>query len=223
MIRAVIFDLDGLLIDSEPLWREAEFEVFSSLGISLDHEMTKQTMGLRVDEVVEYWYKIHPWKTASKIEVASQIDKKVHELIKKEGVALPGALESIKLCKSKNLPIAIASSSSTLLIDTVVSKFRIGEDIKILRSAHNEIYGKPHPAVFISTLDGLNNVLNSDIRPEECLVLEDSINGIIAAKAARMNCIAVPQAELESDIRLGIADHVLKSLDEFTYELLDSF
>ena len=221
MIKAVIFDLDGLLIDSEPLWRDAEVDIFSRIGVSLNHEMTHQTMGLRVDEVVEYWYRKQPWQKISKKDVANQIDRKVIELVTKEGKALPGVIEVLNLFKSKKLPIAVASSSSLSLINTVLNKFGISDDISVVCSAHNELYGKPHPAVFLRTLDELNLNLDTSIHSEQCLVFEDSINGIIAAKAAKMKCIAVPQSELNNDKRLGIADYVIKSLSEFKSDLLD--
>lgn len=212
--------MDGLLIDSEPLWRDAEIEIFSKVGVRLTRETTKQTMGLRVDEVVDYWYRRQPWQNTTKIEVADQIDRKVIELIKQKGEALPGVQEAIQVCTVNNLPIAVASSSSLILIDTVINKFQITKDITVICSAHAESHGKPHPAVFLTALNELNRVLNTEIHPEQCLVFEDSINGIIAAKAAKMKCIAVPHSELSGDKRLGIADHVIDSLSAFTPDFL---
>jgi beta-phosphoglucomutase-like phosphatase (HAD superfamily) len=206
--------MDGLLIDSEPLWQEAELIVFNKVGVPLTLEMTPQTMGLRTDEIVEYWYKRYPWKTPSQQEVSKQIDAAVIKLIRDRGVAKAGVNEAVAICESSGLPIAIASSSPILLIDTVLEKLGIANKIKVVHSAHDEAFGKPHPAVYISTAEELH------IHPNHCLAFEDSANGVLAAKAAKMKCIAIPEPEMRNDKRFGIADIILHSLNDFTPEML---
>src|SRR6185369_7109912 len=104
MIQAIIFDMDGLLIDSEPLWEEAELEVFNQVGVPLTSEMTKQTMGLRVDEVVQHWFDLYPWKDISHKEMEAKIVEKVIALIKEKGTAKEGVNEMIRFFKDKNMP-----------------------------------------------------------------------------------------------------------------------
>lgn len=217
MIEAVIFDMDGLLIDSEPIWQEAEVEVFNKVGVPLTVEMTPQTMGLRTDEVVSYWHKRHPWETPSQQEVSQQIDERVIELIREKGVAKDGVAEAVAVCEAAGLPIAVASSSPMLLITTVLEKLGIQEQIKAVHSAHDEEYGKPHPAVYIRTAETLG------VEPVHCLALEDSANGVLSAKAAKMKCIAIPEPESRNDKRFGIADIVLHSLLDFTPEMLKNW
>lgn len=217
MIEAVIFDMDGLLIDSEPLWQEAELHVFNKVGVPLTPEMTLQTTGLRTDEVVEYWHKKYPWSNPPQKEVSDKIDETVIDLIKSKGTAMAGAKEAVELCKAAGLPIAIASSSSTLLINTVLEKLGIADEVKIIHSAHDEAYGKPHPAVYISTANELG------VHPNHCLAFEDSANGVLAAKAAKMKCIAIPEPSLRNDKRFGIADIILHSLHDFTPEMLKNW
>lgn len=214
MIEAVIFDMDGLLIDSEPLWQEAEIAVFNKVGVPLTLEMTHQTTGLRVDEVVKYWHKRHPWKTPSQKEVAQRIDDAVLALVKERGVAKPGVQEAITVCKEAGLPMAVASSSARELIKTVLQKLGIAEYIDIIHSAHDEEYGKPHPAVYIRTATTLK------VHVEHCLAFEDSVNGVLSAKAAKMKCIAIPEPGIKNDKRYGIADRVLNSLEDFDAKLL---
>lgn len=214
MIEAVIFDMDGLLIDSEPLWKEGEILEFNKVGVPLTLEMTPQTTGLRTDEVVEYWYKRHPWSSPSQEEVARKIDSTVIELIRTKGKAKEGVNEVIALCKEAGLPIAIASSSSKVLIRAVLERIGIADKIDIIHSAHDEEYGKPHPAVYISTAKELG------IHANHCLAFEDSANGILAAKAAKMKCIAIPEPIERNDKRFGIADIILHSLHDFTPEML---
>lgn len=221
MIKAAIFDMDGLLIDSEPFWRKAETTVFNTVGIKLTETMMKQTMGLRVDAVVDHWFRRYPWKIPpSKQAIAKGIDETVIELINAHGKPLEGVYEALVLCKSLHLPIAIASSSSLRLIEVVIEKISIKKDIAVICSAHNEAYGKPHPAVYLTTLKELTKTLHTDLHAEECVVFEDSIHGVIAAKAARMHCIAIPHPEERTDKRFAVADHVLNSLAQLDTSLI---
>ena len=215
MIQAIIFDMDGLLIDSEPLWEEAELEVFNQVGVPLTSEMTKQTMGLRVDEVVQHWFDLYPWKDISHKEIEAKIVEKVIALIKEKGTAKEGVNEMIRFFKDKNMPMAIASSSSMDIIETVVKKLHIKNNLDVIYSAEHEQYGKPHPGVYITAAQKLG------IASEKCLAFEDSPNGVLAAKAAKMKCVAVPDQKMKNDRRFGIADIILDSLSEFNLELLN--
>lgn len=214
MIEAVIFDMDGLLIDSEPLWRKAEVKLFNSLGVPLTEEMAYETTGLRTDGVVDYWHKRYPWKSPGLDEVCKMLEEEVIKLVKDKGEAKPGVNKAFELCTDAGLPIAIASSSPMELITTVLDKLELSSSVKAIGSAHNEDFGKPHPAVYISTAKKLG------IRPEHCLAFEDSVNGVLSAKAARMKCIAVPEPENQGDKRYGIADIVLSSLDDFERQMI---
>lgn len=214
MIKAVIFDMDGLLIDSEPLWKEAEIEVFTSVGVPLTLEMTEQTMGMRTDAVVKYWHDRYPWRQPSQKEIADLIDSRVLTKISQKGVAKAGVEHAFEVCVTANLPVAIASSSSMQIINTVIKKLGLESKVKAVHSAHNEEFGKPHPGVYLSTAKALG------VKPEECLALEDSENGIKSAKAAKMKCIAVPEQEMINDDRFKIADLVIASLNEFNADML---
>ena len=214
MIEAVIFDMDGLLIDSEPLWQEAEIEVYGQVGVPLTVEMTSQTIGLRTDEVTRHWHKRFPWKSPSQSEVSRILDETVIKRIIEKGQANDGVDEAIKVCESLGLPMAIASSSPMKLIEAVIAKLGIADKIQTMHSAHNEEYGKPHPAVYLKTANELG------VHPEHCLAFEDSANGVISAKAAKMKCIAIPEANARDDKRFGIADIVIHSLLDFAPHML---
>ncbi|WMJ72149.1 hexitol phosphatase HxpB [Cytophagaceae bacterium ABcell3] len=217
MIKAVIFDMDGLLIDSEPFWRKAEKIVFREVGIELTDEHCESTMGLRIDEVVKHWYRKKPWENKSLLEIENAVVDHVEELIRTTGQPMPGVYDTISMLKSKGIDLAIASSSSFRLIHAVTEKLGIKDDMKLVHSAEKEEFGKPHPSIYIYTGRELGREFH------ECLVFEDSFNGLIAAKAARMHAIAIPDSKSFSQTRFDIADFKLSSLKDFNERHLEFF
>ncbi|MEL6501546.1 MAG: hexitol phosphatase HxpB [Cyanobacteria bacterium J06623_1] len=208
MIEAVIFDLDGLLIDSEPLWQEAEIIIFERVDIALNSELCRQTQGLRIDEVVDYWYQRHPWTNLTKLEVEELIVNKVIELIQTKGKPLAGVEQVIAFVKSKDVKIALASSSALKIIQAALQTLGLIEVFTEVYSAESEVLGKPHPGVYLTTANKLG------VSPQSCLALEDSLNGVLAAKAAQMKCIAIPEAIQQSNPQFAIADLTLTSLEK---------
>ena len=104
--------------------------------------------------------------------------------------------------------MAVASSSAMRLIKATVKKLKLESYFDLLVSAEHETHGKPHPAVFLRTAEMLN------ARPDKCLVIEDSYNGLLAAKAGKMKCIVVPYPEDFENPKLVIADWKLNSLEQ---------
>ena len=214
MLEAVIFAMDGLLVDSEPLWRRAEQRIFPRVGIELTDAMCMQTMGLRVDEVVRYWHERQPWEGYDFEQLAEEIVAAVVDLVQKEAGPMEGVEQVLRFFEERKFQIALASSSSTRLIDAVIDKFGIRERFGVVQSAESEPYGKPHPGVFITTAGKLG------VEPTDCLVFEDSFAGLIAGKAARMKVVAVPAAEEYDQGRFDIADLKLGSLLQFDEDCL---
>ncbi len=213
MLQAVIFDMDGLLVDSEPIWRKVEIACFAQVGLTLTEDDCRQTKGLRIDEVIDYWYERTPWSGLSKVELVELIVDKMEHALSTDSVALDGVMDVIQACHEAGLKLAIASSSQLRLIQAVVNCLGLQKLIPVLCSAEFEEYGKPHPAVFLSAAKQL------DVVPTKCLVFEDSLPGVIAAKAAKMKCVAVPEVHEMGDIRFNLADEVLTSMSEFQLHL----
>ena len=212
-VEAVIFDMDGILIDSEPLWRIAEVEAVNAAGVPITLQDAVETTGLRTDEVVEYWYARYPWDTLPKKEIEARIISRLIALVRERGGPTPGALAALDLLGA-HYPLAIASSSASEIIAAVMETLDIAGRFVLTQSAEHEPFGKPHPGVYIEAARRLG------VEPWRCLAIEDSPNGVIAAKAARMKCIAIPDPALRDDRRFNAADAIVSSLNEVDLNLV---
>jgi sugar-phosphatase len=200
-IRAVVLDMDGLLIDTEPVWRGAEKEVFADLGIELTEADLLDSTGVRIDELAAVRL---PLDGPGPAEVADRITNQVVDYVKRAGEPMPGVPEAIALFGRLGLRLAIASSSPVRLIDAVCARLKL--DIEVRCSALDEAHGKPAPDVYLAAARRLG------LSPARCLALEDSPSGVLAAKDAGMTCVAVPDPLLTGDPRYRRADLVLPSL-----------
>jgi len=209
MIKAVVFDFDGIIIDSEPLWVEAERNVFHNLGIDLTPEMCRQTTGLNTQDTLQYWYNIYHWSGKSVFQLYKEIMETMQVLILEKADLKDGFLDVLQLFVEKKIPVAVASSSPLKLITTALKKFHLFEFFKIISSAENEEHGKPHPALYLGAARKLG------IDPVYCLAFEDSFYGAISAKAARMKLVAVPDTHDYSSTRYNFADLKLATLRDF--------
>jgi sugar-phosphatase len=214
VLRAVIFDMDGLLIDSEPLWVRAEIEVFGGAGVKLTEDDCASTKGLRVDDVVAYWHARRRFD-ATPADVEARLVARVVELVRSEGQALPGVDAALGAAMKNAKHLALASSSPLPIIEAALARLGLVDAFGVVQSAQREPYGKPHPGIFLRTAERLG------VSPLECVVLEDSLTGVVAAKAARMGCIAVPFDHPEHDARFILADAIVGSLAEVTGALLE--
>lgn len=201
--------MDGLLIDSEPLWQLTHKEIYGGLGIDLNDEDRAAMIGARTNENIDYLYSKYGDKQLSKPELEDRIINRMIEYVRSDGALLPGVHHVLSICKRAGLPIAIASSSPQALINAVVDVLEIREHFHHIYSAQYEKYGKPHPGVFISVAEHLK------VDPRDCLVFEDSPSGVLAAKSAKMKCVAVPEEAYKENKFIRAADVILDSLEDF--------
>jgi len=205
-MKAVIFDMDGVIIDSEPFWQRAEFEVFSSLGVSLNAEHTDITKTMTTAEVTKFWYEKFPWKSKSLDEAEEMVIARVMELIEEVGAEISGIEPFIKKLKSNGFKIGLATNSPYKIIPVVLEKAGIAEYFDSIFSAEFVEFGKPDPAIYLLTSKKLG------IDPENCIVIEDSYSGMMAAKKAGMKVVAFTNGN--QDVNLSLADYKIESFLE---------
>lgn len=203
--------MDGVIIDSEPLWREAEKITFKTVGLNFTDDMCRETMGMRLIEVVKYWNEKLGWEGKSIEQIKDELLATVTQLILEKGTAMEGVVSSLEFFKNKGYKIALASSSAMELIKVVLTKLNLTHYFEVINSAEFLEYGKPHPMVFINTAKDLG------VNPVNCMVIEDSFHGLIAAKAALMKTIVVPDEENLTNPNFNIANHNLKSLTQIEH------
>lgn len=210
----VIFDMDGVLIDSEPLWKIAMEETFTEIGFNLQRKDFEKTVGLRIDEVIAFWFNYMNYNGASEKETEERIIYKMKELIQKNGAPLPGVRETLTRLAELDKKIGLATSSYTTLIETVLSVLDIEDAFHYTHSAENEEFGKPHPAVYLHVANQLN------VSPQKCLVIEDSLNGVISGKAARMTVVCIPEITHTPNPKLQVSDIQFDSMETFYKKML---
>ena len=208
-----IFDMDGLLLESESLWRIAEREATEQLGIPLTDIDFNSTMGVRMRDVAHIWFNRFPWEGPSPDEVADRVISRLMELLA-DPEELPGVTAALQTCADHGLRIALCSSSDERVIEAAVRSLGLGSWFEVSHSAEHDEFGKPHPQPFLSTATKLG------VEPDRCLVFEDSVAGCVSAKSAGMTVVAVPDPSNVASPKFGIADLVLTSLRHFDAEVL---
>lgn len=183
-------------------------KVFKTVGVELTEDQCKETTGFRFDEVVDYWYQRKPWKGKTHEQIAEEVIEEMEYSITNKAVEMAGVHASLEFFKSKGLKMAVASSSAMRLIKATVKKLEIAPYFEMLFSAEHEKYGKPNPGIFLTTAEKLG------FRPDKCLVIEDSLNGVLAAKSAKMSCAAIPDPLHFNDSRFVIVDYKFNNLGE---------
>lgn len=206
--KAVLFDMDGVLIDSEFYWTKTEEEFAVRHHLRFNENYRRQIMALS------------PWELAETLrekfrlpEPAGQImaerDRLASVIYQKLAKPLPGVFSLLRKVKKAGLKTALVSSSPWEWIKPILRRFKLRRYFHEIISADDlkDKRGKPHPAIYLFAAKKLK------VKPEDCLVFEDSINGVKAAKAAGMFCVAVPDRRWIKDRRgMGKADLVVSSL-----------
>ena len=135
------------------------------------------------------------------------------ELIQQNGHPLPGVLDTTAFLIENKFKVGLATSSYKVLIEAVLETLNIRDRFEVVHSAEDEAYGKPHPAVYLSVAELLN------VNPETCLVIEDSLNGIISGKAAKMKVVCIPEKSHHPEPKLNVADFMFENMSLFLADI----
>jgi beta-phosphoglucomutase-like phosphatase (HAD superfamily) len=212
-IEAVIFDLDGLLVDSEPVWDRVRKGMADELGRAWDKNDHKAIMGVNSHEWAVYMIeRLGLHQTPKEVE-----DSVVARMVAAYRIRIPffpGAVAAVQLA-ADHFPTALASGSSPALIDLVTNDPAVQGKFKVIISADEIGVGKPSPDIYLICAERLG------VKPQNCVCVEDSGNGILAGVRAGMRVIAIPDPRFPpAPEKLDLADVVLGSLAEFSMDLL---
>lgn len=209
MIKAVIFDVDGLLIDSEPLWDQVDIQLLKNRGHILSPDILKKRLGIGQNATVDLFKKIFklPDKTADLLAERQEIFSRLFD---KNPQLMPGVKQLIRLCVSKKLKLGIATGGHTKeKIEDFLRHFDLADYFYSITTGHEVTTGKPAPDIFLLTAKKLNT------NPAECLVLEDAPSGVEAGKKAGMQVIGVnPNQDVRQKLKQSGADWVFPSLSD---------
>ncbi len=215
MIEAVIFDMDGVLIDSENHWQRTERELFGELGIVLTDDLLVQTRGLTSAEMVDHWTSRFDIDGIEHEELIKEYDRRMILAMQTEVPLMDGAVEAIQFFREKRIPVALASCTNYNLIETAMDRHDLKKYFKLMVTASGVMPGKPHPEIYIQTVARMGK------DPTRCLAIEDSFFGVISAKAAKMKVVAMPDPSEYDQERFSAADVKIRSLREINNELFE--
>lgn len=213
-IKAVIFDMDGVIIDSEALWKQAEKEVFTAVGVELSDELCCITECMTTAEVTKFWFDRFPWQHKSLADVEREVVERVAFLISEKGKGIEGIERLIQELKNRRYKIGLATNSPAVLIQVVLSKLRLERYIDAVASAEHELQGKPNPNVYLTVAKKLN------LDPGVCIAVEDSYTGLCAAKNAGMKTIVV-RSDLNGKPDFDCADFKINDFSAFDFSFLN--
>ena len=208
-IKAVIWDMDGVIADSGPYHLAAWQEIFAKKGVKFTAADFKHSFGLRNDDIIRNTL----GKDISQAEVdaiAGEKEITFRRLAGDKIKPIPGALELLRLLKDNGFSMAIASSTPAENIELVTGTLGIAGSFKALVTGHDVTEGKPSPRVFLLAAQRLG------VEPANCLVIEDAVAGVTAARRAGMACLAVTNTH--SRQKLAEANLVVDSLEKVTIE-----
>jgi HAD superfamily hydrolase (TIGR01509 family) len=203
--RAVVFDMDGLLLDTEELWLRAESELFRRHGAEFTREDQLRVIGTSFDVTAAYFAERLGWPHERGGELVDESNALMHELVRQQVAARPGAVELVESLRKLGVPLGLASNSPRYLVDDALATAGLTEAFDAIVTSSDVVRPKPAPDIYLRACELLG------VAPHDALALEDSASGVRAAKAAGLTCIAVPTL---AEIDVSAADRVVESLEE---------
>jgi HAD superfamily hydrolase (TIGR01509 family) len=203
--RAVIFDMDGLLLETEALWHQAESELFRRHGREFTREDQLRVIGTSFEVTARYFAERLGWPVERGGELVDESTALMHDLVRQQVEARPGAIELIDGLRGLGIPLGLASNSPRSLVDDALATAGLADAFDAIVTSSEVERPKPAPDIYLRACELLG------VAPTDALALEDSASGVRAAKAAGLTCIAVPTL---AEIDVSAADRVVNSLEE---------
>jgi HAD superfamily hydrolase (TIGR01509 family) len=215
VIEAVVFDLDGVLLDTEELWDEARRQLADERGARWPDDAQRAMMGMSSPEWSRYMHEVIGL-TEPPEQISAEVVRRLEALYRERLPLVPGALEAVRRIGA-NWPLGIASSSNRPLIELFLELTGTHDLFRATVSSEEAERGKPAPDVYLEAAGRLG------VDPASCAAIEDSENGIRSASAAGLRVAAIPNRVFPpSEEALSLAGAVLDSLDELTPEEIES-
>jgi HAD superfamily hydrolase (TIGR01509 family) len=213
-IEAVVFDLDGVLVDSEHVWDAARRELAAERGLPWPEPATRDMMGMSSVEWSRYMHDRVRLPEPPE-EISAEVVRRLEEIYRRELPLIDGAAEAVERL-AERWPLGLASSSNRELIDLVLELSGLTRLFQVTVSSEEVPRGKPAPDVYLDAARRLG------VAPARCAAVEDSENGIRSAKAAGMYVLAIPNRVYPpAEDALGLADAVLTSVKELRPEIIE--
>lgn len=209
--EAVIFDMDGSLVDSMWVWKEIDIAYLGKFHLTIPEDLQRQIEGMSFTETAVY-FKERFSLPCTVEEIKADWNQMAWEMYRTRVMPKPGAIDFLEHCKKQNIKLGIATSNSRPIVDMVLKEREIASYFSCIMTGCEAKKGKPAPDVYLLTAEQLQ------VAPEKCLVFEDIVSGILAGKAAGMEVCAVEDAysAYQREEKKKLADYYIQDFREIT-------
>ena len=211
MLEAVLFDMDGVMVDSEPLWTETEKQLLARRNFRYSPSLKSAMMGRDARGAVAHLIE-HYGLAESVGQLMEERNQLIAEFFKEHLKAIPGALELVISVMAAGVKTGLVSSSPKPLVELASEKLGLSRHFELIMSGDQVLRGKPAPDIYIAAAKNLG------VTPQNCLVIEDAPHGVAAAKGAGMCCLAISSSVSVDE--LALADRVVSGFEEVNVQLL---
>ncbi|WOJ98160.1 HAD family phosphatase [Congregibacter brevis] len=216
-IKGVIFDFDGLIVDTNALWTEAEHACFTAVGVYVTPDQQQLTESMTTRQVASHWYKYQPWRGRSVEKLELDVIEYVRRELASGARTMPGAIDVIRWCCAQGYRIGLATNAPREVCEPTLEQLGVHDQFDAIVTEADVRNGKPHPAVYRACVEKLN------LRPHEAIAFEDSPTGALAAVRAGVTVIGVPSMRAYEPELNTLCHRVLPNMDSADSRFFKTF